>query len=121
MNAMDSADAEVLQQLEESMWRSHTRFDPGYMDRVLHREFFEFGRSGRRWTRAETLIADPAPIDAEIHDLAVHGLGPGVAMVTYVSVVRAGSVYVSNRSSLWVRDGGGGWLLRFHQGTPAPS
>ena len=27
------------------MWRAETRFDPDYLERVLHPDFFEFGRS----------------------------------------------------------------------------
>ena len=117
MKVVGTTDVQVLCELEESMWRTRTRFDQDYMDRVLHPAFFEFGRSGRQWTRKETLGAEPAHIYAELHELAVHQLGDDVALVTYISVVHGEHLYLSNRSSLWVRDGGT-WLLRFHQGTP---
>ena len=101
------------------MWRAETRFDPGYLERVLHPDFFEFGRSGRTWTRAETMAAGPGAIDAvlPLPDLTVRELGEGTVLVTYRSIVRHEHVDHANRSSIWVRDGGA-WRLRFHQGTP---
>ena len=47
-------DTEELRILEESLWRHETRFDRDYLQRVLHPDFFEFGRSGRVWTRDDT-------------------------------------------------------------------
>jgi hypothetical protein len=115
---MGMADVEiVLRELEESMWLPRTRFDRDYMDRVLHPAFFEFGRSGRQWTRAETLSAEPSDIVAELYEFAVHQVSADAALVTYISAVHGGQLHLSNRSSLWVHDGDR-WLLRFHQGTP---
>jgi hypothetical protein len=117
MNGMGTANAGVLRELEESMWRAQTRFDQVYMDQVLHPAFFEFGRSGRQWTRDETLSAEPSDIVAELHEFAVHQVSDDAALVTYISVVHGEQMHLTNRSSLWVR-ADGRWLLRFHQGTP---
>jgi hypothetical protein len=50
---VNDSDYEKLKQLEESLWRSETRFDNEYMNRTLAPDFFEFGRSGRAYTREE--------------------------------------------------------------------
>ncbi|WP_336921561.1 nuclear transport factor 2 family protein [Aquipuribacter sp. SD81] len=112
---------EELRRLEESLWRAETRFDRRYMDAVLAPDFAEFGRSGRRWDRAEILAMTGDVLDARLVDLRVSLLADGVALVTYVSEVQtngvAGDVQRANRSSVWVH-GDGAWRLRFHQGTP---
>jgi len=46
---MDTHREAEFRDLEESMWRAETRFDRGYVERLLHPDFFEFGRSGRVW------------------------------------------------------------------------
>lgn len=116
---MDSEDVDLLRGLEESLWRAETRFDRGYMERVLHPQFSEFGRSGRSYTREQTLALTGEQIRAELplRQFAAAEIGPDVVLLTYVSVVHDQERQVSNRSSLWVRSGGG-WLLRFHQCTP---
>jgi hypothetical protein len=118
---MPMANVELLRELEESLWRAETRFDRTFMERILHPAFFEFGRSGRIYTREQTLDAASENIDAELplRDFAVHPVGDNVVLVTYVSVVRYDAVQMGHRSSLWVRNGDS-WMLRFHQGTPAP-
>lgn len=105
--------------LEESLWRAETRFDRDYLERVLHPDFFEFGRSGRTWTRAQTTAMESGEIDAvlPLPDFAVSQLGDDAILVTYRSIVGHEELDYANRSSIWVRDGDA-WRLRFHQGTP---
>jgi hypothetical protein len=109
----------ALRELEESLWRSKTRFNQAYMERILAPDFFEFGRSGRIYTREDTLAAPPHEINARLplENFAVHPIDSNVVLVTYVSEVRYEEVDVGNRSSLWSRTDAG-WQLRFHQGTP---
>jgi ribonuclease HI len=111
--------AQEFRDLEESMWRAETRFDRGYLERVLHPDFSEFGRSGRIWTRAETIGMESGEIDAvlPLSDFTVSQLGEDTVLVTYRSIVRHAELDYANRSSIWVRDGDA-WRLRFHQGTP---
>jgi hypothetical protein len=111
-------DYQELQELEESLWVAKTRFDATYMERVLHEDFFEFGRSGRIYKRADTLDAAPREIGATIplKDFAVHRVGEDVFLVTYKSEVRDEELEIGNRSSLWIKTKDG-WKLRFHQGT----
>lgn len=120
---MPAATGEIrntLRQLEEELWRAETRFDRTRMDEVFAEDLFEFGRSGRRYTREELLDCEESVIDVvlPLPELEVRLLSPDVAQVTYTSVVtREGEVERSRRSSIWSLEGGA-WRLRFHQGTP---
>ena len=108
----------TLRDLEESLWRSETRFDRAYMEEVLAPDFFEFGRSGRRYAREDTLsVPREAVISATLKDFKIHEIAPDVILVTYISEVMYESLEVSNRSSLWVKIPTG-WQIKFHQGTP---
>lgn len=110
----------ILQSLEESLWTSETRFDREYMEKILHPDFVEFGRSGRVYSRDEMLNAEECKIRATLplKDFTLHEIADDVALVTYVSEVQDEEMEVGNRSSLWVKVGED-WKLRFHQGTIA--
>lgn len=119
---LTSEDRDALIALEETLWRAETRFDPVLMGQTFSPNLVEFGRSGRRYERAEMLF-DPDP-KAEINallplpDYSVELVAADVALATYKSEVRYGDeIEMGRRSSLWVKDGGR-WQLRFHQGTP---
>jgi hypothetical protein len=109
-----------LMKLEESLWKSETRFDDHYMNKVLAPDFFEFGRSGKIYRREDTLGVPVQAINAKfpLKNFAVHPITEDVVQVTYVSeVTDGGQMEVGNRSSIWVKTGEG-YKLRFHQGTP---
>ena len=113
-------DKQLLQTLEENLWKSETRFDMDWMERTLASDFLEFGRSGRVYSRNETLGLESQPIDARLplENFKARLIGPDVALVTYISAVAYGGVVeLGNRSSIWSRTERG-WELRFHQGTP---
>ena len=42
---LTAEDRELLQRLEEELWREETRFDLSRMEEVIAEDFFEFGRS----------------------------------------------------------------------------
>jgi len=114
------ADRSQLVHLEECMWRAETRFDLAFMERTLAPDFFEFGRSGRAWTREQILDMAGRRIDAvlPLPNLQVRLLDADTAQLTYDSEVSFdGVVEHAHRSSIWSRTAGG-WVLRFHQGTP---
>jgi hypothetical protein len=116
------ADRDLLERLEEELWREETRFDRRRMEELLAPDFFEFGRSGRIYQRAETLAVPRQPIAAVIPlpNFSVRLIAPDVAQVTYDSeLLDAGVVQRGHRSSLWTRSARG-WQLRFHQGTVIP-
>lgn len=116
---LSSADQDELRSLEESLWRSETRFDRAHMERVLAPDFVEFGRSGRTYDRAACMGAKAFDIRASLPlpEFRVIALDADTALATYVSVVRYDEVLRANRASIWSRTPAG-WQLRFHQGTP---
>jgi hypothetical protein len=117
-----SDDVEELRKLEEMLWRAETRYDNTLMDKLFAQDFFEFGRSGKRYTRTE-LMLDPAPstkIDAvlPLKNFKARLLSHNVVQLNYVSEVTNGEeTQRANRSSIWSMTDSG-WQLRFHQGTP---
>jgi hypothetical protein len=117
-----AGDRARLAQLEEELWREETRFDRARMEALLAPDFLEFGRSGRLYRRADTLVAPREPIAAvlPLPHFDIRLLAPDVAQVTYRSAVTyGGQVLHARRSSIWTRAATvDGWALRFHQGTP---
>ncbi|MEM7670664.1 MAG: DUF4440 domain-containing protein [Pseudomonadota bacterium] len=115
-----SAEAADISRLEHSLWRTETRYDPLYMERLVSAGFREFGKSGRRYTR-DDIIADTsedAKIAAVLHNLTCDPVTEDVTLVTYICELdRGGKSEWSNRSSLWQKTSGK-WQLHFHQGTP---
>jgi hypothetical protein len=117
---LDRTDRQLLERLEEELWREATRWDRVRMNDVFADDFFEFGRSGRVYGRDETLSAAAAPIEARfpLENFSARLLAPDVAQVTYNSAVKRDGLYqFARRSSIWTR-GANGWVIRFHQGTP---
>jgi hypothetical protein len=112
---------EKIRKLEESLWRPETRFDNSLMDKIFAPDFFEFGRSGRRFSRSELLFKEGQfkEINATLPLPQFHAryLSEDTVQVSYISeVVYEGVVERGNRSSIWSRMSGT-WRLRFHQGT----
>jgi len=117
---LSSADHEALRRLEEDLWREATRFDATLMEKVFAPDFVEFGRSGRVYQRADILRVPRQRLEARLPlpDFRARLLAQDVAQVTYNSAVTYdGVVEHGRRSSIWTR-AEGGWVLRFHQGTP---
>jgi hypothetical protein len=112
-----------LRQLEQELHCIETRRDAARLGLLLHPEFEEFGRSGRRHDRAEVLREFSAGGDLgriRADDFSVSEIADGIALLTYMSahLDQAGNIdRQTRRSSLWVRTSLG-WQLRFHQGTP---
>ena len=108
------SDEEHVIALERSLLTDETRADKTSVSALLHPEWCEIGRSGRLWSREETLDAI-APLSAPV-TLSVVSVS-WVDRDTILLVWRALSDQRSTlRSSLWVRDRSG-WRQRFHQGT----
>jgi hypothetical protein len=115
---------ELLRGLEIELHQLETRCDPERLDALLHPEFEEFGRSGRRYSRSDVLLefagasAFPTIVASEFR---LRSLASDVALLSYASAHsdEAGGLHrYTLRSSLWVREAHG-WRLIFHQGTPA--
>lgn len=119
---LSSTEIEELTHLEEAMWIASSRYDPEFQSRHFANDFCEFGRSGRIYSRAQSLVDDLAPeaIGARIplDALALRRLDAHSVLLTYNShVEKAGIVQHARRSSIWSKIAGT-WVMRFHQGTP---
>ena len=101
--------ARELEALERRLREPAVRREPAEVLALLAAGFRGVGSSGRVWGRAEIAAA----LAGEGDGSAVT-LGPGPALVTYLSE-QAGRR--SLRSSVWVREGES-WRMLFHQGTP---
>lgn len=115
-------DINTLCALEVSLWTAETRFDPSLMEQTFDEDFVEFGRPGRRYERADMIFSadqiQKIDIGLPLPDYSFNLIAPDVALATYTSEVQYdGTVQRARRYSLWRRVGGG-WKLRFHQGTP---
>ena len=112
-----------LQALEVELHHPGVACDRARLEELLHGDFHEVGRSGRRYDRATVLrflSEREVPPEVVSDDFAVVQPGPGIAMLTYRSAHRrpeGGLEQHTYRSSLWVRTSGG-WQLLYHQGTP---
>lgn len=117
--------AAELQGLESELHHPGVRVTRERLEELLHPEFAEVGRSGRKYTR-ETVIAHLAAQQSQPEIVAknyqVKLLGPGVALLNYESAHRNPDGTLGQkalRSSVWLRTDTG-WQLVYHQGTPAP-
>ena len=112
-----------LRDLEVALHQPSVRADIHRLDELLHPSFIEFGRSGRKYTKADMLRELPAAQPAAAiwaQNFAVAEIADGVALLTYQSAHVDANGELSRptlRSSLWQRSGSG-WQMRFHQGTP---
>ena len=116
---MTKQDLTQLQSLEISLWKPKTRFDKKYMNKILSPKVFEFGRSGKIYTRKEIINCPPQEIKIHLplKDFKIHKITKDIILITYISKVQYKKLDISNRSSLWLKTKTG-WKLQFHQGTP---
>jgi hypothetical protein len=92
------------------------------MDRVLHPEFSEVGRSGRTYTKSDILDAKAEDLEVELphRGYRLDLIDEDVAIARYVSRERHEGIELpAERTSVWVNTNEG-WRLRLHQGTPLP-
>lgn len=104
--------------LERRLLDPEVRADRAALEDLFHPDFVEYGSSGRIWTRDAiidnlTTVEDVTIADIVVRDMQARQVGPGVVLLTFVSVLGERSVL---RSSVWV-DTPDGWRIRFHQGT----
>jgi uncharacterized protein YndB with AHSA1/START domain len=114
---------EQLRGLETELHRIETRQNRGRMESLLHPDFEEVGRSGRRYSQKEVLeefLAEGVLEPVHAQDFELDELGQGIALLTYRSahVGPSGDLLRhTRRTSLWIKTPDG-WRMRFHQGTP---
>jgi hypothetical protein len=100
-----------LKKLEEDLLQNETRKDREAVAALLTDDFCEFGRSGRVFSKPETIQALQKEESAQISivDFCLRSLATGIALVTYRAVKQGEAgreMRTSLRSSVWViRDG----------------
>lgn len=115
----------TLQALEQELHHPGVRCSAARLEQLLHADFHEVGRSGRRYTRAMViahLLAELTPAHIVSTAFALTPLGAGHALLTYQSTPTAtdGSpTDPTHRASVWMCGEGGLWQMLYHQGTPA--
>lgn len=123
MSISDSHLLFVLTGLERELHEAEGHRSRDRVEALLRDDFVEFGRSGKRFSKADILEALPAEsqrtaLVADRFDLK--RVGVSAAVLTYRSAdARADGSYehFALRSSLWERSERG-WQISFHQGTP---
>ena len=99
----------------------HVRSSPEAAKELLDPEFFEVGRSGRRWNRTEILkmLQREQREEGErvrARDMVGRSLAPGIVHLTFVTEVGG---LRALRTSIWRQGPDGTWRIYYHQGTPA--
>lgn len=86
---------------------------------LLADDFFEFGSSGRTWTKQQVIdeLSGSPAVQATIVDFRISWLAPDAVLATF-RIVKGEGPGGSLRSSIW-RQSQGKWQLIFHQGTPS--
>ncbi len=115
-----------LMALELALHEPAVRANRLQLERLLHPQFAEVGRSGRAYTHSgicERLVGagEQAQPQVEASHFAVSELGSGVALLTYRSAHRESTGTLAHhalRTSVWLRTETG-WQMRYHQGTAA--
>lgn len=117
---MDEATAQELERLEKLLLDPAVRRERARVAALLTEGFFEFGSSGRVWTREATLdlLTTESYSPPEVEEFGCRELSEGVVLATYraVRVGTDGNRAVTLRCSLWTR-ASGAWQMCFHQGT----
>jgi len=110
-----------LRNRERELHEVETRRNRRRMERLLHPDFVEFGRSGIRYSRVDVLKEfGPERAHPAIHSEDFHlvMLADGVALLTYASAhldATRNTHRHTLRSSIWLLTDLG-WQMRFHPG-----
>ena len=115
----DEGDLAEVVRRERQLLDPALRADGEFVAGLLHRDYVEYGASGRVWDRegvVAALQADPG-VPAEATGFEPVRLAGDVVLLTF----RLNGDRPSLRCSVWVREPGSGWRLRFHQGTRTSS
>lgn len=108
-------DFKIVEALEHGISSKEIRSNPIRLSELLHNEFEEFGKSGRKFSKADIVNEVPSwnHHEIEITDLTFTRLAASVLLLKYQAF--ANDVR-TKRSSIWVKDNGH-WQMIFHQGT----
>jgi len=115
---------QTLSRLEAALHLPEVRGDESRVNALLHPDFEEVGRSGRRWSREailSMLLSESEVVEVAADNYTAVELQPGVVLLTYRTANRQADGALTRhtlRSSVWLSVSGG-WQMRYHQGTAA--
>jgi hypothetical protein len=118
----DAALAGTIEGLERRLLDPGVRATADRLAPLLADDFLEFGKSGRVFLKADTLLRLPEEKDDwsyKLSDFTIRRLAENVVLATY-RIVTSGKESAESRSlrsSIWKREADGQWRLTFHQGT----
>ncbi|MGQ7745274.1 nuclear transport factor 2 family protein [Pectobacterium brasiliense] len=104
-----------------------TRSKKTIIDQLLHRDFFEIGRSGMRYDKQQVidaLISETVEQQIQADNFELSVVDEKSVLLTYMSYKADENNIVSKtwRTSLWIKNADNqnpdAWQMRFHQGTP---
>ena len=104
-----------------------TRSKKTIIDPLLHRDFFEIGRSGMRYDKQQVidaLISETVEQQIQADNFELSVVDEKSVLLTYMSYKADENNIVSKtwRTSLWIKHADNpnpdAWHMRFHQGTP---
>lgn len=104
-----------------------TRSKKTIIDQLLHRDFFEIGRSGMRYDKQQVidaLISETVEQQIQADNFELSVVDEKSVLLTYMSYKADENNIVSKtwRTSLWIKNADSPnpdvWQMRFHQGTP---
>ncbi|WP_225084693.1 nuclear transport factor 2 family protein [Pectobacterium colocasium] len=104
-----------------------TRCQKTVIDKLLHSDFFEIGRSGMRYNKQQVidaLISETVEQQIQADNFELSLVDEKSVLLTYLSYTADENDIVSKtwRTSLWIKNADrpdpDDWQIRFHQGTP---
>ena len=110
---------EFLLKLEMSLWIEETRNNQEFLERILHKDFMEFGKSGKVFYKKDILEDTSTKINAifPFENLNVKNISEKTYLITYVASNKVNNKIIkTNRSSIWIGDTDVIQMI-FHQGT----
>jgi hypothetical protein len=123
--SVDEKTAAELERLELLLMDPALPRDREAVAALLAEDFFEFGSSGRMWTRETTLelLATESYSRPNAEGFTCRALAPNAVLLTYRTLREGehGKPVTTLRSSIWLNATGiaDGWKICFHQGTRA--
>jgi RimJ/RimL family protein N-acetyltransferase len=105
----------LIEGLEQKLLQVSIRKSKDKLDKLLSRDFKEFGSSGNVYTKQDILERLPVEENRKftVYDFETKELSTDVFLVTFRCIVRS---KVSLRSSIW-KNIDSNWQIIFHQGT----
>ena len=110
---------EFLLKLEMSLWIEETRNNREFLDKILHNDFLEYGKSGRVFNKEDILNNTSDEINAvfPFKNMNIKDIGEKTYLITYLAATKVkNKIIKSNRSSIWIGDSDNIQMI-FHQGT----